>query len=142
VRSLALVRFLSTSYRLLAITRILSQDHIRHSSRIPAITPSRAALTWKPEEKQPCSTYKPGQNSNVETVTSNCFGSALTLVRLVITNKVYRWLFRLPAGARPDSKGSTWKNMDMLPAPCGYELPAGPRSEPLQSKLSALSTDT
>lgn len=24
--------------------------------------------------KQPCSTYKPGQNSNVETVTSNCFG--------------------------------------------------------------------
>jgi hypothetical protein len=66
--------------------------------------------------KQPCSTYKPGQNSNEETVTSNCFG----------TGK-----------ATKEVPGKTW----ICLAPFGYELPAGRRSEPLLSKLSALSTD-
>jgi hypothetical protein len=53
--------------------------------------------------KEPSSTYKPGQNSSVQTVISNCFDSGLALVRLVITNKVYRSFFGIPAGGRRDS---------------------------------------
>jgi hypothetical protein len=93
----------------------IQPDHIWHSSRILATTPSRAALSWK-------------QESN--------------LARLTSRARTQMWKPSLLIVSVPEKQPRKYlEKHGYVTSARWYELPASPRSEPRRSKASVLSTD-